>query len=149
MLTNDHAAYIAGAVGKMGYFDLLYDGRHGWPGACWTMKQSAEEALGFNLYDISDKIRSRGWQIASYPLTGTASDITAQRVLVRHGFSRDMADMLIEDHKRSIDYLSQNPPRRKLTREEAGGYSHQKQQSKAKAAQDRAAFYFSNTTASG
>jgi glutamate decarboxylase len=118
----DHAAYIADAIGKMGHFDILYDGRGGLPGACWTLKKKGKH--GFTLYDITDKIRSRGWQIASYPLTGSASDIVVQRVLIRHGFSRDMADMLIDDYKRCVEHFEKHPVSVPLTQAEGGGFHH-------------------------
>jgi glutamate decarboxylase len=31
------------------------------------------------------------------------------RLLIRHGFSRDMADLLLEDFRRAIDYLQKHP----------------------------------------
>ena len=117
----DHAAYIADEIEKMGYFDILYNGRGGLPGACWTLKKEIKD---FSLYDITDKIRSRGWQIASYPLTGSAKDITVQRVLIRHGFSRDMADLLIDDYKRSIDYFLKHPQSKPLTETEGATFHH-------------------------
>ncbi|MFT3822687.1 MAG: glutamate decarboxylase [Chitinophagaceae bacterium] len=117
----DHAAYIADEIEKMGYFDILYNGRNGLPGACWTLKKEVKE---FTLYDITDKIRSRGWQIASYPLTGTANDITVQRVLIRHGFSRDMADLLIDDYKRSVDYFMKRPAGKPLDEKEGVTFHH-------------------------
>ncbi|SEW26486.1 glutamate decarboxylase [Chitinophaga arvensicola] len=117
----DHAHYIAEAIGKLGHFDILYNGQGGLPGACWTLKPGDH---GFTLYDISDKIRSRGWQIASYPLTGAANDIVVQRVLIRHGFSRDMADMLIQDYTRCVKYFEENPVRKPLTQQESGGFHH-------------------------
>jgi glutamate decarboxylase len=117
----DHGNYIAEAVDKLGHFDILYNGKGGIPGACWTMKPGDH---GFTLYDLSDKIRSRGWQIASYPLTGDAADITVQRVLIRHGFSRDMADLLIQDYTRCVKYFEENPVTKPLTQQEAGGFHH-------------------------
>ncbi len=50
-------------------------------------------------------MRVRRWQIASYSLHVNCQDMVIQRVLIRHGFSRDIAELLIEDRKRSIDYF--------------------------------------------
>jgi glutamate decarboxylase len=116
----DHGAYIADKVAKMNHFEIVYDGRNGLPGACWMLKKGDH---GFNLYDITDKIRSRGWQIASYPLPG-AKDIVVQRVLIRHGFSRDMADLLIDDYKRCVEYFEKNPREHLMTHGEAAGFHH-------------------------
>lgn len=123
METNmSHAQYIADAVKEIGLFELFYDGRGGLPGVSWRIKEGLNP--GFSLYDLSDRLRMRGWQIAAYPLPSNMGDVVIQRVLVRHGFSRDMADLLINDIKRAIDYFRKHPISVPLTREEAGGYAH-------------------------
>ena len=51
-------------------------------------------------------------------------DVVVIRFIVRHGFSRDMADMLLEDIKRSVEHLEQHPPGKTLTAAEATGFTH-------------------------
>lgn len=46
------------------------------------------------------------------------------RVLVRHGFSRDMADMLLIDVKRGIDHLLAHRPVSPQTAAEATTFTH-------------------------
>lgn len=60
------ARYIAKEVEKMGMFEIIYDGHGGIPALSWSIKKGANP--GFNLYDLSDRIRSRGWQIAAYAM---------------------------------------------------------------------------------
>ncbi|MCD8029939.1 MAG: glutamate decarboxylase [Bacteroides sp.] len=118
----DHGIYIAKEVKKLGIFDILYDGKSALPGAAWMLKKGIDP--GFSLYDLSDKMRSRGWQIASYSLPANCQDMVIQRVLVRHGFSRDMAELMIEDLKRCIEYLRKNPVTEGGDEKDAGGYHH-------------------------
>ncbi|RAJ10969.1 glutamate decarboxylase [Chitinophaga skermanii] len=118
----DHAAYIADEIEKLGYFDLFYNGRGNLPGASWRMKEGINP--GFTLYDLSDRLRMRGWQVPSYPLPSNMNDVIIQRILVRHGFSRDMADLFIKDVKSSIAYFQEHPITKPLTQKEAGGYAH-------------------------
>lgn len=118
----DHGIYIAEEVKKLGLFEMLYDGKSALPGAAWMLKKDVDP--GFNLYDLSDRMRTRGWQIASYSLPANCEDMVIQRVLIRHGFSRDMADLFIEDLKRSIDYFKKNPVTHSFTEQEAGGFHH-------------------------
>ncbi len=118
----EHGMYIADEISKMGLFDLLYTGRSALPGAAWMLRADADP--GFSLYDLSDRLRARGWQIASYSLPPYCQDMVIQRVLIRHGFSRDMAHLLIDDIKRSIEYFEKNPVRKNFTESEAGGYHH-------------------------
>jgi len=118
----DHGIFIANEVKKLGLFDLLYDGKSAIPGAAWMLKKDANP--GFNLYDLSDRMRMRGWQIASYSLPANAEDMVIQRVLIRHGFSRDMAQLLIDDLKRCIDFFEEHPIENKSDKKESGGFHH-------------------------
>lgn len=51
----------------------------------------------------------RGWQIASYPLPSDRQEIVVQRVLIRHGVSRDLIGLLLEDLRKAIVFLQKNP----------------------------------------
>lgn len=118
----DHGIFIAEEVEKIGLFDLLYDGKSALPGAAWMLKKDVDP--GFNLYDLSDRMRMRGWQIASYSLPANAQDMVIQRVLIRHGFSRDMAQLMIEDLKRCIDYFKEHPITNNSTKKDSEGFHH-------------------------
>lgn len=119
---SDHGQYIAQEIAKIGLFDILYDGKGGVPGACWMLKKDVNP--GFSLYDLTDRLRSRGWQVASYSLPTDCEDMVIQRVLVRHGFSRDMADLLLADINRCIQYFEKHPIGVNLTEKEAGQFIH-------------------------
>ncbi len=119
---SDHGNYIANEIQKIGLFDILYDGRGGVPGAAWMLKEGVNP--GFSLYDLTDKMRSRGWQVASYSLPTDCQDMVIQRVLVRHGFSHDMADLFLDDFRRSIEYFKKHPVSVSLTEAEAGNFKH-------------------------
>jgi glutamate decarboxylase len=75
------------------------------------------------LFDLSDRLRVRGWQVAAYTMLPNIQETAVMRVLVRHGFSRDMADMLLQDAKRGIDYLLKHRPA-PLTSVEATAFTH-------------------------
>jgi glutamate decarboxylase len=118
----DHAKYIAGKIEKLKVFDIIYDGQGALPGACWTLKKDVN--VGFTLYDLSDRLRSRGWQIASYSMPENCKDMVVQRVLIRHGFSRDMADLLIEDFRRALEWFEKHPMDNSRGIEEGKGFNH-------------------------
>ena len=65
-----------------------------------------------------------GWQVPAYPLTGSVSDISVQRILVRQGVSRDMAFLLLEDITQSLAHFEKHPVSVAMTKEESGGFSH-------------------------
>lgn len=118
----DTAQAIADKVATMGPFEIIYDGRGGIPALSWSLKEGMDH--GYTLYDLSDRLRSRGWQVAAYSMPPNREDLVIMRILVRHGFSLDLGDLLIQDMQRCLDYFKKNPVTTPLTREEAGGYSH-------------------------
>ncbi len=101
------AQYLAAALEKTGHFDILYDGDGGLPAVCYTLKDAARR--GYTLYDLSERMRMRGWQIASYPLPPERHETVVQRVMVRHGMGRDLMALLVEDLDRAIAHLDANP----------------------------------------
>jgi glutamate decarboxylase len=103
----DTARFLADKVSSLGIFDMLYDGNGGLPAIAYTLKSPASS--GFSLYDLSDRVRMRGWQIASYPLPANRQETVVQRILIRHGVSRDMASLLADDLGRAVEYLKAHP----------------------------------------
>ena len=47
-----------------------------------------------------------------------------QRILVRHGVSRDLASLLLDDINRCLEYFREHPVTSPLSEHEAGGYHH-------------------------
>ncbi len=117
----DTACFLADKIGDMGPFSIIYDGQGGIPAVSWSL---AEGNHGYTLYDLSDRLRSRGWQVAAYSMPPDREDLVIMRILVCHGFSRDLSELLIEDMQRCLDYFRRNPVSVPLTEAEAGGYSH-------------------------
>lgn len=116
------AAYIADEIEKMGPFKIIYNGRGGIPALCWSLKDDVKS--GYTLYDLGDRLRSRGWQVPAYSMPSNRNDLVIQRILVRHGVSRDLGDLLIKDMKQCLDYFKDNPITHPLSEKEAGGYKH-------------------------
>jgi len=116
------AQYLADEINKLGVFKIIYDGRGGIPAMSWSLKDGVDP--GFNLFDLSDRIRMRGWQIAAYAMPSNREDLVIMRILVRHGVSRDLADLLITDLKSCMAYFEKNPVTHKGTEEESGSFNH-------------------------
>ena len=119
------AQYLADEIARMGPFDVIFDGnpQAGIPGLSWKLKEGFD-TKGWTLYDLSDRLRMRGWQVPSYSMPSHREDLVIQRALVRHGFSRDLASLLVADMKRCLDFLEDHPVSVALREEEAGGYHH-------------------------
>jgi glutamate decarboxylase len=118
------ARYLADEIDKLGFFEVLYGGdvAAGIPALCWTIK--AETDPGFSLYDLSDRLRSRGWQVPAYSLPSNCEDVVVQRILVRQGVTRDLCSLLVGDIKRALEYFSRRPVQTPLTVAEASGFHH-------------------------
>src|SRR5271170_300734 len=106
----DQAKLIGREICKLGPFELSFDGdsRKGIPAISWVIKDGVFP--GYSLFDLSDRLRVHGWQVAAYSMPPNITDVVVMRVLIRHGFSRDMADLLLGDIRRSIEHLQQHPP---------------------------------------
>ena len=118
-----HAArYLAEGLSRLGPFEMMHDGdpTRGITAVCWRLRGDP----GFNLYDLSDRLRSRGWLIAAYPLPMGRENETIMRAVIRHGFTQDMADLLLSDVQRCMKHLERHPFSTPLTREESSGFTH-------------------------
>jgi glutamate decarboxylase len=102
----DTAAWAGKRIKEFGPLELLYDGRGGLPAVTYKLKEPG----AFTLYDVSERVRIRGWQIASYPLPANRQDTVVQRLLIRHGVSRDLVGLLLHDLDDALSYLKRNPP---------------------------------------
>jgi glutamate decarboxylase len=116
------AQHLAAEIQRMGPFQIIHGGDGGLPAVCWTLREAND--CGFTLYDLSDRLRSRGWQVPAYAMPPNREDLVVQRVLIRQGVSRDLVDLLLEDIQRSLELLQKHPASRHLTATEAGGYNH-------------------------
>ena len=119
---RDIALYLADGFGNLGPFEIIYDGSDGIPALSWKLKEDSVHK--FNLYDFADRLQTRGWLVPAYALPPNREDLVIQRILVRHGFSRDMADLLLDDCKRALTHLNNHPIATSLTEEEGSGFKH-------------------------
>lgn len=120
----DTAQALADKIAEMGPFEIIYNGKGGIPALSWKLKEGIDH--GFSLYDLSDRMRSRGWQIPAYSMPAHREDLVIMRMLVRHGVSRDLGELLLADMKRCLVFLKKNPMTVPLSEEDAGGFSHSK-----------------------
>ena len=51
-----------------------------------------EDDAPYTVFDVSDRLRAKGWQVPAYTMPDDATDVAVLRVVVREGFSFDLAD---------------------------------------------------------
>ncbi len=124
MASYDTGKYLAAIIPELGPFELLCDSdpTTGIPTVTWRIREG--EDPGYTLFDLADRLRMTGWQVPAYTLTGTASDIPVQRILVRQGVSRDLASLLVDDMRDAIAHFGKHPVTVSMTKEESSGFSH-------------------------
>jgi glutamate decarboxylase len=124
MACYESARYLAAEIARMGPFEVVFDGdpEGGIPALTWQLVDGAQP--GFSLFDLADRLRIRGWQVPAYSLPPNVSDVVVQRILVRQGFGRDMADLLLDDLRRAVEWFERNPVTVPATEAEAGGFRH-------------------------
>jgi glutamate decarboxylase len=118
----DTAQYLADEIGKMGPFDIIYDGRGGLPALAWKLKEGLDH--NFTLFDLADRLRTRGWLVPAYTLPPNREDLAIQRILVKHGFSRDLASLMLNDYEDAVAHFDRHPVTTPLSEEEGGGFKH-------------------------
>ncbi|MGO8671510.1 MAG: glutamate decarboxylase [Capsulimonadaceae bacterium] len=118
----DIGQYLADEIAKYEMFDVIYDGRGGIPGCTWTFASGIEPA--FTLYDLADRLRTRGWLVPAYALPANCEDVVVQRILCRNGFTYDLATLFLSDLQRAIEHFEGHPVSTPLTQREAGSFNH-------------------------
>ena len=102
---QDTAMHLSSSIAKLGPFRLLTDGSE-LPVFAFTVDPDA----GYSVYDVSDALRKRGWQVPAYSLCANLEHMSVLRVVVRNGFSRDLSDLLVDDLKREVSAAQARRP---------------------------------------
>jgi glutamate decarboxylase len=120
----DTAMLLADQIDKLGPFEVIYNGvpSTGIPAVSWKLKSGIDH--GFTLFDLADRLRTHGWLVPAYTMPANRQDLAVQRILVRQGFSRDLAELLMHDYRESLTHLDKHPRVAPLTEEDAGGFHH-------------------------
>lgn len=120
----DTARWLADQIPGLGPLELIYDGdpAGGIPAVTWTMSENP--GVTWTLFELADKLRSRGWQVPAYPLTGALEHQIVQRALIRMDISLAEIEILVRDMAEAIDFLNKHPVAVPMTQEEAGNFHH-------------------------
>jgi glutamate decarboxylase len=102
---RDLAVFASSAIAEMGPFELVSDGT-----AIPVFAFKVKDGTKFTVFHISDRLRVKGWQVPAYTMPENATDVAVLRVVVREGFSLDLAAALVEDIAAAVAYFESNPP---------------------------------------
>jgi glutamate decarboxylase len=99
------ATRLADKIAELGPFELLTRGDE-LPVFAFKLK---DEVDNYTVFDVSNAMRERGWQLPAYTFPENRTDLAALRVVVRRGFTHDLADLLLEDLQRQLPHLQSQP----------------------------------------
>jgi glutamate decarboxylase len=103
--SREVATRLSGKIAELGPFELLTRGDE-LPVFAFTLR---DDVKNFSVFDVSDAMRERGWQVPAYTFPSNREDLAALRVVVRRGFTHDLADMLLNDLSRALSRLEKQP----------------------------------------
>ena len=103
--SRDVATRLADEISGAGPFELLTRGDE-LPVFAFTLADGVDN---FTVFDVSSALRERGWLVPAYTFPEKRTDLAALRVVVKQGFTHDMADMLVADLKRQLPRLEKQP----------------------------------------
>ena len=110
--SRDIAMMMAGAIGSMDEFELIADGsdlpvvtfcfkgantKTGTP-----RKGSYAAKVGYTLNDVADEMKKGGWSVPAYHFCADREELEIIRIVVRNAFSRDLAEMFLQDLGRAV-----------------------------------------------
>lgn len=93
---------LAGMTGpdKKPVFEVISDGS-----AIPVVAFKLVDGLKYTVFDISALLRGFGWQVPAYTMPDDAADIAVLRIVVREGFSANLARALRDDLVKVLDKL--------------------------------------------
>ena len=116
--SREVATALATRIGELGPFRLVTRGDE-LPAFAFALRP---DVAGYSVFDVSAALRESGWLVPAYTFPPNRSDLAVLRVVVRNGFTHDLADMLLDDLRRAVARLQrQASPVRGA---ESGSFAH-------------------------
>jgi len=103
---RDVAVHLAAGIEATGAFRLISRGDQV-PAFAFT---TAAGVTAFDVFDVSRRLRERGWLVPAYTFPANRTDLSVLRIVVRNGFSHDLADLLLDDLRRLLPELQAGAP---------------------------------------
>lgn len=95
----ENARYMAGELEKTGIFEVI---NQEIPFPLVTVKLKDTD---YTVFQLSDKLREKGWIVPAYTLPKNADDIAVLRMVIKENFGRDMVDDFLDDINKACTSL--------------------------------------------
>jgi glutamate decarboxylase len=94
------ATGLAARIAELGPFRLLTDGSQ-----LPVFEFTVAAGLPYSVFDVSAALRERGWLVPAYTFPADREDLAVLRIVVRNGFTHDLADLLVDDMRQAVARL--------------------------------------------
>ena len=102
--SQDVAMHMSATIADMGPFELLTDGSE-LPVFAFRLRDPAT----YTVFDLSERLREGGWLVPAYTFPADMQDMAVIRIVVRNGFSKDLADLFLRDLRTQVEVLTAHP----------------------------------------
>ena len=113
---RDIALHISAGIAEIDDFEVISDGS-----AIPVLAFNMVGGSPFTVFHVSDQLRTSGWQVPAYTMPDDATQVAVLRIVVREGFSMDLADSLLDQLRKAVAHLHAFPPSQPPP---AAGFTH-------------------------
>jgi len=99
--SRDVATTLAEGIAALGPFRLVTRGDE-LPVFAFTTDEDAP----FNVFDVSRRLKERGWLVPAYTFPANREDLAVLRIVCRNGFTHDLAGILLDDLRAALPELA-------------------------------------------
>ncbi len=99
--SRDVALHLSRAIDEMVLFRLISRGDE-LPVFAFT---TGPQVRGWDVFALSRAMRERGWLVPAYTFPKNREDLAVLRIVVRNGFSLDLADDFLQDMRSAVQEL--------------------------------------------
>jgi glutamate decarboxylase len=102
--TLDNAVYLQNRLVKTGKFQIMNKTQR-IPVVALTLDKSVTK---YNEFDVSNKVREKGWILAAYSMPANAQEVNSLRIVVRPHLNRNVIDLLADDIEQACEFLEEH-----------------------------------------
>ena len=115
------ATHISAEIDRLGPYRLISRGDE-LPVFAFTTKDAVDK---YSVFDVSDRLRERGWLVPAYTFPENRQDLSVLRVVVRAGMHLEMADAFLHALREKTEHLEAlSAPLPAEIRSQAQAFSH-------------------------
>jgi glutamate decarboxylase len=116
----DIARRLAAEIAKIGPYELISDATD-LPVFAFALRS---EVANYTVFDVSDRLRERGWLVPAYAFPANREDLSVLRIVVRAEMNHEMGDLLLRDLRtRTVELEALDGPLPR-GREQVSAFAH-------------------------